>query len=789
MESGPQQFLQWLRPGGPWVLVAIPWDKEKHPEDALSPPTRTFSTLDDIDDWLGSFEGGDFNFYVQVNPTKGPMAKKPGRKDIAALEFLHVDVDPPKTGIPDDEDARRAWYDQERERIRASLTDNLPDGIPEPSGIIDSGGGYWGFWRLDEAMAIGGQEELYEQAKLFNLKLELEFGADSCHNVDRLCRLPGTTNYPDGSKRARGRVETVAKVVKLRGHAYPLDRFEKAPDVRGSSGSNHEVKIDAASVKRIRSLDELPRSVNDFCKVVIAQGHDPDDPTRWGSRSEAVLYVCCELLRNDVPDETIYAIITDPDWGISASVVERDHDYAVRQIERAREKEDLEAPVLSPSHPSKSARIFRRRERPNLMWHNGDWLDYDGRAYRFVEDEEIQRDVWAFLESARVKEKKGFGPFIVSTPAVVSAVEAALLGIALRTQQHEPPCWIEGDGADPDELIVCANGILHLPTGELLPHTPGLFTMNALEVPYDPQAPTPERWYRFLAELWPDDPASLETLQEVFGYLLVPDTSLHKMFLIEGPPRSGKGTIAQVLQCLVGKDNYCAPGLSSLGSNFGLQPLVGKQLAVISDARIGKRSDIGVVVENLLRISGGDAITADRKNKTHWTGFLSVRFLMLSNGLPQFIDSSGALGNRFVPLRLTNSYLGKEDPRMADELMKELPGILTWAVEGWRRLRERGHFVPPPSGQEMIADLIRSGSPVRRFVEESCEREEFVCKKELYQAYLHWCGETGEKSVSDNIFGKDILALGGIEAAKVAIKGNRTPVYRGLRLAVEDEAF
>ena len=156
-------FLEWLRPGGPWVLVANPLDKEKHPGGTS---TRTFTELHGLDGWLRSFEDGDFNFYVQVNPTKGPMSKKPGRKDIAALEFLHVDIDP------------RAGEDfaAERERIRTLLINNLPDCIPRPSAIIDSGNGYWGFWRLDEGMPIGGQEELYEQAKLYNLQLELLLG-------------------------------------------------------------------------------------------------------------------------------------------------------------------------------------------------------------------------------------------------------------------------------------------------------------------------------------------------------------------------------------------------------------------------------------------------------------------------------------------------------------------------------------------------------------------------------------------------------------------------------------
>jgi len=53
-------------------------------------------------------------------------------------------------------------------------------------------------------------------------------------------------------------------------------------------------------------------------------------------------------------------------------------------------------------------------------------------------------------------------------------------------------------------------------------------------------------------------------LQDWFGYCLLPDTSQQKIFMIHGPKRSGKGTIARVLTSLVGIRNACAPTLAGL---------------------------------------------------------------------------------------------------------------------------------------------------------------------------------------------------------------------------------
>jgi putative DNA primase/helicase len=80
--------------------------------------------------------------------------------------------------------------------------------------------------------------------------------------------------------------------------------------------------------------------------------------------------------------------------------------------------------------------------------------------------------------------------------------------------------------------------------------------------PYDPEAPSPKRWLAFLKELWADDQDSIATLQEFFGYVLSGRTDLHKILLLIGPARSGKGTIARILSALMGNGNVTGPTLA-----------------------------------------------------------------------------------------------------------------------------------------------------------------------------------------------------------------------------------
>ena len=117
--------------------------------------------------------------------------------------------------------------------------------------------------------------------------------------------------------------------------------------------------------------------------------------------------------------------------------------------------------------------------------------------------------------------------------------------------------------------------------------TPAFFSLHMLNYSFDPAAPEPAAWLEFLHQLWPDnDQESIDLLQEWFGHLLVPDTSYQKILMLLGPKRSGKGTVARVLRCLIGVENCCNPTLSSLATNFGLAPLVGKLAAIVTDARL-----------------------------------------------------------------------------------------------------------------------------------------------------------------------------------------------------------
>ncbi len=359
----------------------------------------------------------------------------------------------------------------------------------------------------------------------------------------------------------------------------------------------------------------------------------------------------------------------------------------------------------------------------------------------------------------------------------------------------ESPVDAEGKPWRTNEIVVARNRMIHLPslvagvTDHTRPATPRLFTPAALECDFRLDAPAPSLWLESLAEWFGGDGESIDAMQEAFGYTLVVDTRQQKIFMLIGPPRSGKGTVARIWRAVVGKQNVAGPTLASFGQNFGLQALLGKSLAIVSDARLSGKSDQAVIVERLLSISGEDALTIDVKFREPVTTTLPTRIVVLSNELPRLLDSGGALAKRMILWKFTRSFYGKENQSLTDKLLAELPGILLWSIEGWRRLHERGHFVQPSAGAELIAELADLTSPVGMFVRERCHVDggAKVARDALYGEYKDWCEAKGRKHVEDEAgFGRALrAAVPDVFDTAPRVDGKPVRHYGGIRIRLD----
>lgn len=393
--------------------------------------------------------------------------------------------------------------------------------------------------------------------------------------------------------------------------------------------------------------------------------------------------------------------------------------------------------------------------------------------------------------AASTEEKKKPPRLEPVTVTVINNVMQALAGLC--TVAIDPPCWLEDvGGPEPSQMIAFRNGLLDLVTGQFFESTPAFFTFNAMPYDYDSAALEPVEWLKFLESIWIDDCENIQAIQEWFGYSITHDNRYQKIMFLVGPSRSGKGTILKALEGVVGSPNTASLTLSGLAGPFGGESLLGKRVAVIPDARFaGDRTESAVVVERLLTYSGDDLVAQNRKFKSPITIRPRVRFTICSNELPELRDSSVAIAERFLILRFTQSFLGREDVTLGDRIARELPGIFNWSLLGLRRLHDRGKFLQPATGATYKQELRDLASPISVFVREECvfEPRASVPKQELFDHYLKHAAEHGWSHTSTKErFGKDLRAVWPRrEDAYLTVGGKRVHVWCGIRLKTTDE--
>ena len=447
-----------------------------------------------------------------------------------------------------------------------------------------------------------------------------------------------------------------------------------------------------------------------------------------------------------------------------------------------------------PSNPMQVAQQFLERYRQKggdvlltLRFWRGDWVKWRSGVWTVAEDAAVRAELFAALEDGFYLGKGDAARSWSPSPRKVADVEGAMRAITFLSETVEPGDWI---GDDPKKgpaagqaLISVKNGNLLIPARTLTPHDPHLFNLVQVPFKYDPEATVP-RWNQFLEELWPGDRDSVRALQEWFGYVVSGRTHLHKMMLLVGPTRAGKSVSAGVLAGLVGRGNVASPSLITIGTNFGLQPLIGKSLAIIPDARLGGRGSTQVV-ERLLTLSGEDLVTVDRKYKEPWTGQMTTRFMIISNEIPRFGDASAAIAKRFVIVTIREDVLGREDTGLADKLKTELGGIFVWALDGLDRLTETGAFTKPAASQDAVRTMEDLASQVAAFVRDHCttgHRYKIPCK-DLFVAWKEWCDLNENPPGTAAVFGRNLsAAFPTIRHARPRAAGRPTYVYEGIAL-------
>lgn len=371
----------------------------------------------------------------------------------------------------------------------------------------------------------------------------------------------------------------------------------------------------------------------------------------------------------------------------------------------------------------------------------GQFRRYAEGVWTPVDRDAIRKEVKAIIDNAKADGVRA------SAGLLSSVVELARVEIAIPAEKWDAAA----------EYLPCANGVLHIPTKSLLPHTPDIYATSRLDYDYDATATCPN-FMQALQQI----PDAVDFFQEFAGYALTTEVKHEIAIWMHGPPGTGKSTVLAGLQAMLG----ARAGLLGLAdierSRFALANLPGKTLVVSTE----QPEHFISASHTLNAIISGEPINVEQKFKEAITVIPRAKIVWAMNNLPRVSDANNGIMRRVKVIKFPKLEEDQRDPDLKDRIALEGAGILNWALEGLARLNARGRFEIPHSVQEATREFQDKNDIPALFLEEVCAKVDLYDPKcrtgaqELYDRYSDWCKRNNHKPMSSTKVSEEWKRLG-----------------------------
>lgn len=326
--------------------------------------------------------------------------------------------------------------------------------------------------------------------------------------------------------------------------------------------------------------------------------------------------------------------------------------------------------------------------------------------------------------------------------------------------------------------IVLENGIYWWRDAKLEPHSAALGAMTKLPITFDEIA-IPYSFLEWLGQVLGDDPEMHRHMWEVIGYLLMTGNPLQKIFLLYGEGGNGKGTMLRVIRTLLGRANYSSISMHQLvDDRFATSGLYGKTANISGDLSSRFLSDPQILKE----ITGGDSINASRKFGHSFEFVPYAVPIFASNEFFRTSDNSIGWRRRWEVIDFVQKVDGG-GPFDEQLLFDDAPGIFNYAMDGLRRVMERGKFAPPAAAREATTRLHDAADPLMLWLDEddvvAQGPDESSPSADVYKRYAGWCRRNGYTPLASGPLGQRLKQLG-ITRTRPREGASRVVRYQGI---------
>ncbi len=751
------------------------------------------------------------------------------KESIAEIPVLHIDID------------SKDITDAKEDVIRKLKALRLP-----PSLLVDSGNGVHAYWKFREALGPNVSSDDIERIEAaLKLLCDLVGGDIKVTQPSAVMRLPGTFNtknenqnhevmvvWKNGGngkaelatyelddieewlaeaspvilRKVRPQAKTVQqsdenpfeRIGRTMGYAPPIDVEKRLGEMMYMGGGDNAIHATQVSVSA--SLLEGGEDVGNIVALLMDATRNAagDYGLRWNWKAEErnIRKMCETWLKKreragDRPNK------------VKAHTNGRDHDGGKDHRERPQS-------TAGPASPTETKTEVKDKKRPfHITVAEAFFINMEelGNDLRIFVDSKGNENLWKFED--------GLWSLVMNIEAWLDGqIEEIIRGLKSTNKSTNRICAearkyilrspnvrkLQRNPFDRHGKIPVHGTLIDPYTLKVEPIKKEHYCTWTLNINYDPKAKC-VWWERMLADTFGDRSKedcnnNIVLLQDFLGASLIDNKSkaLRRALILIGDSNSGKSSLIDVMSGLITDEPITTP-ISDLTGNHGMQSFIRRSPWVLHEAFDQSAWHISSKAKLIL---GGDFYEVNPKGKNAISMSFTAPAIWATNHEPKFKESTKAMINRMIMMRVSNIFDADNEIGAAAEarrrkyqepqdfvLAEEKSGILNWALVGAERAINRGHFRDTAEGLEALHDVRLDSNFVAGFVEEcvTFNPDVRMSAPDFNAAFMSWWREHrgDERTVSPDQIGRALKAL---SHAKIGIDRHKFRNNKGLRFYV-----
>ena len=296
--------------------------------------------------------------------------------------------------------------------------------------------------------------------------------------------------------------------------------------------------------------------------------------------------------------------------------------------------------------------------------------------------------------------------------------------------------------------------IFDIKTGEQFEATPEYFVTNPIsyELNKDLIEDTPTMDKIF--EEWVGK-EYIKTLYEIIAYCLLPSYPIHRLFCLLGAGMNGKSCFINLLKKFIGVNNCTSTELDILlNSRFEVTRLHKKLICIMGETNFNELSQTSI----LKKLTGGDLIGFEYKNKTPFEDNNYAKILIATNNLPETTDKTLGFYRRWCIIDFPNQFSEQKD--ILDDIPEEeYESLALKSCSLLHDLLKNRKFYNEGDVEERMKKYEEKSNPFDKFINDRCDLTDpngDIWKFEFEKEFKAWCKNNRFREHSQKIIAKEM---------------------------------